>query len=121
MLFLAHFCSNLPVGSGELSDGLPIRPSTRLEGKGSSSRASIVTMMAITTITVQAATRKRLADYKWGDRTYDDVLNMLMDRVPLEDISRDQIREHYRRLETFRGVSREEFKSRATVGRKSGR
>ncbi len=76
--------------------------------------------MAITTITVRASTRKRLADYKWGDRTYDDVLNMLMDRVSLEDVSRDQIREHYRRLETFQGVAKEEFKAKLRARRKSG-
>lgn len=81
----------------------------------------MVAMMSITTITVDAATRRRLADYKWGDRTFDDVLNMLMDRVPLEDISREQVREHYRRLRDFQGVSRAEFESKARTGRKSGR
>ena len=77
-------------------------------------------MMAITTITVRTSTKKRLSDYKWGDRTYDDVLNVLMDRVPLEDISREQIREHYRRLKAFEGVSREEFKPKVKVRRPSG-
>jgi len=61
-----------------------------------------------------------MSDYKWGDRTYDDVLNVLMDRVPLEDISREQVREHYRRLKTFEGVSREEFKAKVKVRRPSG-
>ena len=78
-------------------------------------------MMAITTITVRTSTKKRLSDYKWGDRTYDDVLNVLMDRVPLEDISREQVREHYRRLKTFEGVSKEEFKAKVKVRRPSGR
>ena len=77
-------------------------------------------MMAFTTITVRTSTTKRLSDYKWGDRTYDDVLNVLMDRVPLEDISREQVREHYRRLKTFEGVSREEFKAKVKVRRPSG-
>jgi len=77
-------------------------------------------MMAFTTITVRTSTKKRLSDYKWGDRTYDDVLNVLMDRVPLEDISREQVREHYRRLKTFEGVSREEFKAKVKVRRPSG-
>lgn len=77
-------------------------------------------MMAITTITVRTSTKKRLSDYKWGDRTYDDVLNVLMDRVPLEDISREQVREHYRRLKTFEGVSREELKAKVKVRRPSG-
>ena len=62
-----------------------------------------------------------MSDYKWGDRTYDDVLNVLMDRVPLEDISREQVREHYRRLKTFEGVSREEFKTKVKARRPSGR
>ena len=43
-----------------------------------------------------------------------------MDRVPLEDISREQIREHYRRLKTFEGVSREELKAKVKVRRPSG-
>ena len=76
-------------------------------------------MMAITTISVRTSTKKRLSDYKWGDRTYDDVLNVLMDRVPLEDISREQVREHYRRLKTFEGVSRDEFKAKVKVWRPS--
>lgn len=76
--------------------------------------------MTITTITVRSSTRKRLADYKWGEHTYDDVLNMLMNRVPLEDISREQIREHYRRLKSFHGVPKEEFKAKLTARRRSG-
>ena len=75
-------------------------------------------MMAITTITVRTSTKKRLSDYKWGDRTYDDVLNVLMDRVPLEDISREQVREHYRRLKTFERVSRE-VKAKVKIRRPS--
>jgi hypothetical protein len=58
---------------------------------------------ASTTITVAASTRERLSDYKRGDATFDDVLNFLMDQVPIEDIAYDQIVEHYRRLATFRG------------------
>ena len=80
--------------------------------KSSSGWAAIAAMMAITTITIRTSTKKRLSDYKWGDRTYDEVLSMLMDRVPLEDISREQIREHYRRLEAFKGVPKEEFKAK---------
>ena len=38
--------------------------------------------------------------------------------VPLEDISREQIREHYRRLGAFKGVPKDEFK--AKVRRTSG-
>lgn len=76
-------------------------------------------MMAITTITLRTSTKRRLADYKWGDGTYDDVLNMLMDRVPLEDVSREQVREHYRRLRTFQGIPKEEFKASVKARRKS--
>lgn len=51
-----------------------------------------------TTITLHPTTRRRLADYKRGDSTFDDVLNRLMDAVPLEDLMEDDIREHYARL-----------------------
>jgi hypothetical protein len=37
---------------------------------------------------------------------------MLMDKVPLEDISEEHIREHYERLKDFKGISKEEFKKR---------
>ncbi|MEW5759479.1 MAG: hypothetical protein AB1779_01780 [Candidatus Thermoplasmatota archaeon] len=68
--------------------------------------------MAITTITIESETKKRLLGYKYGDWTYDDVLNMLMDKVALEDITEEHIREHYARLKDFKGVSKEEFKRR---------
>lgn len=77
-------------------------------------------IVTITTITVRSSTKRRLADYKWGERTYDDVLNILMNRVPLEDISREQIREHYRRLKGFQGVPKEEFKAKVAARRRSG-
>ncbi|MFO7991117.1 MAG: hypothetical protein R6U61_02345 [Thermoplasmata archaeon] len=63
-----------------------------------------------TTITVKKDTKKRLSDYKMGSWTYDDVLQMLMDHVSLKDISAEHLEEHYRRLEDFKGVSKEEFK-----------
>lgn len=81
---------------------------------------SIVSIVTVTTITIRTSTKKRLSDYKWGDRTYDDILNMLMDRVSLEDVSREQVREHYRRLESFEGIPRKEFKARVQARRKSG-
>jgi hypothetical protein len=65
-----------------------------------------------TTITVEVNTKDRLADYKYGDMTYDDVLNMLMDKIPIEDISLEHIKEHYRRLDSFKGLSKEEIKKR---------
>lgn len=66
----------------------------------------------ITTITIDAKTKERLADYKYGDMTYDELLNMLMDKVSIEDISLEHIKEHYRRLDDFKGLSKEEFKKR---------
>ena len=65
-----------------------------------------------TTITLDMKTKERLADYKYGDMTYDEVLNMLMDKVSIEDISAEHIKEHYRRLDDFKGLSKEEFKKR---------
>ena len=65
-----------------------------------------------TTITVDKRTKERLADYKLGNWTYDDVLQMLMDNVSLEDITAEHIEEHYRRLEDFKGISKEEFRKR---------
>lgn len=56
--------------------------------------------MTATTLTLSTKTRARLSDYKRGDATFDDVLNFLMDRVPIEDIALEQIVEHYRRLES---------------------
>ena len=65
-----------------------------------------------TTITIGNKTKDRLADYKFGNLTFDDVLNMLMDRVSIEDISAEHIKEHYHRLAEFKGIPKEEFKSR---------
>jgi hypothetical protein len=72
---------------------------------------TIKTIMA-TTITIHEGTKARLADYKLGDWTFDDILNMLMDRVRIEDISAEHIKEHYRRLSDFQGVSNEKLKKR---------
>ena len=66
----------------------------------------------VTTITLDMKTKERLADYKYGDMTYDEVLNMLMDKVSIEDISAEHIREHYRRLDDFKGISKDELKKR---------
>lgn len=68
--------------------------------------------MSITTITVDAQTRERLTGYKHGDWTFDDVLNMLMDKVSLEDISEEHLREHLERIKDFKGVSKEDFKKK---------
>jgi hypothetical protein len=75
---------------------------------------SIKTIVLImpTTITINERTKERLSDYKFGDWTFDDVINMLMNKVSIEDISAEHIKEHYRRLANFKGISKEEFKSR---------
>ena len=65
-----------------------------------------------TTITINEKTKERLSDYKFGDLTFDDVLNMLMNKVSIEAISAEHIQEHYRRLADFKGISKEDFKSR---------
>lgn len=74
-----------------------------------------------TTITVSERTRRRLADYKRGDMSYDDVLNVLMDRIPIEDLAAEQILEHYHRLRGFRGISAEAFKNRIQRQLRAGR
>jgi predicted CopG family antitoxin len=74
---------------------------------------AIVTAKAkATTLTIRESTRRRLADYKRGDSSFDDVLNRLMDQVPLEDVMEDDIREHYERLASGEWISAEEFKGR---------
>ena len=65
-----------------------------------------------TTITINEITKERLSDYKLGDWTFDDVLNMLMNKVSIEDVSAEHIEEHYRRLANFKGVSKGDFISR---------
>lgn len=65
-----------------------------------------------TTITVSEQTRRRLADYKHGDDTFDEVLNRLMDKVPLADDMAELIAEHERRLADFQGVPADEFMHR---------
>ena len=69
-----------------------------------------------TTITINDKTKARLADYKFGDWTYDDVLTMLMNKVSIEDISAQHIEEHYRRLSEFQGIPKNEFKARIKNG-----
>gem|GEM_PF-831553 len=72
----------------------------------------IIVLIVPTTITINERTKERLSDYKFGDWTFDNVLNMLMDKVSIEDISEEHIKEHYRRLADFKGITKEEFKSR---------
>ncbi len=72
---------------------------------------TINTMMT-TTVSINEQTKSRLNDYKMGNMTYDDLLNYLMDVVSIEDVSKEHIEQHYKRLKTFKGVSKEEFKKR---------
>ncbi len=71
-----------------------------------------IVLIMPTTITINERTKERLSDYKFGDWTFDNVLNMLMDKVSIEDISEEHIKEHYRRLADFKGITKDEFKSR---------
>lgn len=80
---------------------------------------TIVLIMA-TTITVEERTKDRLTDYKFGNWTYDEVLNMLMNKVSIEDISSEHIEEHYRRLKDFKGVSKDDFKKELKKRQKKG-
>jgi hypothetical protein len=73
-----------------------------------------------TTITIKERTKARLTGYRFGDSTFDDILNLLMDRVSVEDMSAEHIREHYRRLSDFKGVDKEEFKRRVRKRLSSG-
>ena len=47
--------------------------------------------------------------------TYDDVLNYLMDTIAIEDIAEEDIKEHFKRLETFDPVPRDDFKKMIKV------
>ena len=55
------------------------------------------------TIPVKATTWKRLKDYRMGDTTYDDILNALMDNVPLEVFTKKVLKEHQKRLKSLKG------------------
>jgi hypothetical protein len=70
---------------------------------------TIKSIMAMTTISLQRHTKERLDDYKMGNMTYDELLNIFMEKVTIEDISDEHIKEHYKRLNTFSGVTKEEF------------
>lgn len=55
------------------------------------------------TIPLRPRTYARLTAYKWGGASYDDVLNNLMDSVPLERVSDRVLREHDARMKTRQG------------------
>ena len=54
-------------------------------------------------VAVRRDTFERLKAYKWGGATFDQVLNNLMDAQPLEEVTEKVLREHKRRLRTFKG------------------
>ncbi|MBI4361992.1 MAG: hypothetical protein HY558_02350 [Euryarchaeota archaeon] len=58
---------------------------------------------AYKTVPVKPDTWQRLKSYKMGDATYDDVLNDLMDSVPVERFAESVIREFQERARTWRG------------------
>ena len=51
-------------------------------------------------VPVLESTWLRLRDYRTGSQTYDQVLNRLMDSVPLEMVTKDVLAEHRRRLKS---------------------
>ncbi len=69
---------------------------------------SIETIMA-TTISIKEETKARLDDYKMGNTTYDELLNYFMDEVDIDDVAKEHIEEHKRRMKDFRGVPMDEF------------
>jgi hypothetical protein len=62
------------------------------------------------TVAMRRQTYERLKDYKMGGGTYDQVLNQLMDALPLEEVSEEVLKEHRRRLKSSRWVSLEEVR-----------
>jgi len=69
----------------------------------------IIDKTMATTITIHESTKARLDDYKMGRKTYDELLNSFMDEIDIEDIAKEHIKEHYRRLENFDGIPADEF------------
>ena len=55
------------------------------------------------TVAMRRQTYERLKDYKVGGGTFDQVLNELMDDVPLEKVSKELLALHRQRLKTFKG------------------
>ena len=52
---------------------------------------------------VREDTWERLRGYKMESATYDQVLNELMNALPLEDVAEKVVREHRRRMRSRRG------------------
>ena len=60
-------------------------------------------------ITVKKETKKRFDSFKICEMTDDDLLNYLIDIIFTEDITEEDIKKHYERLETFRPVPMDDF------------
>ena len=56
-------------------------------------------------VPVREDTWERLRGYKMGAATYDQVLNELMNALPLEDVAEKVVREHRRRMRSRKGRS----------------
>ena len=54
-------------------------------------------------VPVREDTWERLRGYKMASATYDQVLNELMNALPLEDVAEKVVREHRRRMRSRRG------------------
>jgi predicted CopG family antitoxin len=55
------------------------------------------------TVAMRPETYERLKAYKLGASTYDEVLNELMDALPLEEVSEAEIKEIRRRMKDLKG------------------
>ena len=62
------------------------------------------------TVAMRRQTYERLKDYKMAGGTYDEVLNQLMDALPLEEVSEEVLKEHRRRLKSSDWVTLEEVR-----------
>jgi hypothetical protein len=67
-------------------------------------------------VPVLESTWLRLRDYKVRSQTYDEVLNALMDSVPLETMTERALAEHRRRMATFQGVDWRDVKEEIERG-----
>ena len=54
-------------------------------------------------VAMRKDTFERLKAYKMGGGTFDQVLNELMDALPLEEVAESVLAEHRRRMATFKG------------------
>lgn len=59
--------------------------------------------MTYKNVPVRESTYARLRDYKMGGATFDEVLNELMNSVPVEVVADRVIREHHERMRTREG------------------